>query len=114
MHQADSLQKVDSYKVGVGHMKELMPTMVEAYHHFTAACFAPGALDEKQKQLIALGIGLFANNEVCTLYHVQEALAKGASRQEILEATAVASAVASGHVMSQGVTRVERALDSLT
>ncbi|WP_088833501.1 carboxymuconolactone decarboxylase family protein [Paenibacillus tyrfis] len=114
MHQANSLRKVDSYKVGVGHMKELMPTMVEAYHHFTVACFAPGALNEKQKQLIALGISLLANNEACTLYRVQEALAKGASRQEILESTAKASAVASGHAMSQGVTRAEQALDSLT
>ncbi|WP_409348130.1 carboxymuconolactone decarboxylase family protein [Paenibacillus gyeongsangnamensis] len=95
-------------------MKELMPGMVDAYHHFTAACFADGVLDKKQKQLIALGISLFANNEVCTVYHVGEALSEGATPQEIMEATAVAAAVGSGHAMSQGVTRVQQALGSLT
>ncbi|MDQ1909508.1 carboxymuconolactone decarboxylase family protein [Paenibacillus sp. GD4] len=113
MNQAAMHQKVDSYKIGVGHMKELMPAMVNTYHDFTGACFAGGALEEKQKHLIALGISLFANNEVCTYYHVQEALSKGATAQEITEATAVAAAVGSGHTLSQGVTRVQQALDGL-
>ncbi|WP_243633214.1 carboxymuconolactone decarboxylase family protein [Paenibacillus xerothermodurans] len=94
-------------------MNDNMPKMVDAYHHFTAACFEGGALSEKQKHLIALGISLFANNEVCTYYHVQEAVAKGASEAEIMEAVAVAAAVGSGHSMAQGVTRVQTALDSL-
>ncbi|MBP1155153.1 MULTISPECIES: carboxymuconolactone decarboxylase family protein [unclassified Paenibacillus] len=114
MQQTEIQSKVNSYKIGVGHMQENMPAMVDAYHHFTGACFGPGALEEKQKQLIALGISLFANNEVCTLYHVQEALSLGASKQEIVETTAVAAAVGSGHTLSQGVTRVQQALDSLT
>lgn len=114
MQHANLDQKVDSYKIGVGHMQELMPTVVDAYHQFTAECFGAGALDEKHKQLIALGISLFANNEVCTFYHVQEALAKGASKQEVLEAMAVASAVGSGHTLSQGATRVQQALETLS
>jgi AhpD family alkylhydroperoxidase len=114
MNQTTMDQKVDSYKIGVGHMKELMPAMVEAYHDFTGACFTAGALDEKQKHLIALGISLFANNEVCTYYHVQEALSKGATAKEITEATAVAAAVGSGHTVSQGVTRVQQALSETT
>ncbi|WP_159882243.1 carboxymuconolactone decarboxylase family protein [Paenibacillus puerhi] len=114
MPSADLDRKVDSYKLGVGHMKELMPTMVEAYDQFTNICLKDGALDAKQKQLIALGISLFANNEVCTYYHVQEAYTQGATKQEILEASAVASAVGSGHILSQGATRVQQALESLT
>jgi AhpD family alkylhydroperoxidase len=106
-------QKVDSYKIGVGHMSEIMPKMVESYHNFTASCFEAGALEQKHKQLIALGISLFANNEICTYYHVQEALSKGASAGEIVEAAAVAAAIGGGHSMSQGVTRVEQALDRL-
>ncbi len=103
-------EKVNSYKIGVGEMKAHLPHMVEAYHTFTGECFKAGVLDEKSKQLIALGISLFSNNEVCTLYHVQEARSKGASSQEILEATAVAAAVGGGYAMSQGVTRVQTAL----
>ncbi|WP_274364407.1 carboxymuconolactone decarboxylase family protein [Paenibacillus thermotolerans] len=105
---ADS--KVDAYKLGVGVMTDSMPGIVEAYHRFTGECFADGALSAKEKQLIALGIALAANNEVCTFYHVSEAQAKGASAQEIAEACAVAAAVGAGHAMSQGVTRVQQAL----
>jgi AhpD family alkylhydroperoxidase len=94
-------------------MQELLPDTVEAYHRFTGECFKPGALDGKQKQLIALGISLFANNEVCTLYHVQEAVSAGATNQEVLEAVSVAAAIGGGHVMSQGVTRVQKALVEL-
>jgi AhpD family alkylhydroperoxidase len=113
MESMEQERKVGAYKLGVGHMKELMPAMVDAYHQFTGICMETGALDAKQKQLIALGISLYANNEVCTYFHVQEAAAQGATRQEILEASAVASAVGSGHVLSQGATRVQQALDAL-
>lgn len=104
-------QKMDAYKIGIGQMNEAMPKVVEAYHQFTGECFQSGALGEKEKQLIALGISLFANNEVCTMYHVNEALSKGARPQEVLEAAAVAAAVGGGHVMSQGATRVQQALE---
>jgi len=105
-------EKIDAYKIGLGHMNDALPGVVEAYHNFTGACFAEGRLGAKEKQLIALGISLFANNEVCTMYHVNEALSKGAHPQEVLEAAAVAAAVGGGHAMSQGVTRVQRALEA--
>lgn len=105
-------QKVGAYKIGLGHIQDKLPGVTGTYHDFTAECFRAGAVDEKQKQLIALGISLFANNEVCTLYHVNEALHKGASSQEILETVAVAGAVGAGYVLSQGVTRVQQALDT--
>jgi AhpD family alkylhydroperoxidase len=103
--------KIDSYKIGVGHMQDGLPNIVESYHQFTGECFKEGTLSGKQKQLIALGISLFANNEVCTLYHTQEAMSEGASTQEIMEAVAIAAAVGSGHSMSQGVTRVQQIID---
>ncbi|WP_438448371.1 carboxymuconolactone decarboxylase family protein [Gorillibacterium sp. sgz5001074] len=106
-------EKVSAYKLGVGRMNEALPGITEAYHAFTGECMKSGAIDEKQKQLIALGISLFANNEVCTLYHVNEALHKGATALEILETVGVAGALGGGYVMSQGVTRVQSALDSV-
>lgn len=99
-------QKVQAYKSGMGEMKELLPGVIEAYHQFTGSCFEAGALGEKDKQLIALGISLYANNEVCIGYHLGEAVSKGATREQILEAVAVAGAVGGAGVMSQGVTRV--------
>lgn len=103
-------EKTGAYKEQMGYLSQSLPGIANAYHEFTGQCFQEGALDAKTKQLIALGIGLFANNEVCTLYHVQEAKSKGAIDQEIMETIAVAGAVGSGHAMSQGVMRVQSAL----
>lgn len=102
--------KVDAYKLGVGFLQELEPEAIDGYHRFTGSCFAGGTIDIKNKQLVALGISLFANNEVCTLYHAQEALAHGASAREIAEVAMVAAAVGSGHSMSQSVNRLQDAL----
>ncbi|MVP00131.1 carboxymuconolactone decarboxylase family protein [Paenibacillus lutrae] len=102
--------KVDAYKEGISLLKRQLPDVAEAYHQFTGECFKDGALPAGTKQLIALGMGLFANNEICTFYHVQEALSKGATAEEIMETVAVAAAIGGGHVMSQGATRVEQAL----
>lgn len=114
MQEQMTTDKVGSYKIGVGQMKEHLPGMVEAYHHFTAECFKEGKLSASQKQLIALGISLINNNEICTMYHVSEALHHGASKEQVLEATAVAAALGGGHAMSQGVTRVQQVLEQST
>ncbi|WP_213525849.1 carboxymuconolactone decarboxylase family protein [Paenibacillus sp. J31TS4] len=102
--------KTTAYKEGMGHLADRAPELAEAYHAFTGACFAEGKLGAKEKQLIALGISLFSNNEVCTFMHVQEALSQGASPDEVMETVAVAAALGGGHAMSQGVTRVQQAL----
>lgn len=104
--------KVMAYKDELGHLNAQMPQVAETYHAFTGECFKEGELDARTKQLIALGIGLFANNEVCTYYHVREALQKGATHAQVMETVAVAAAVGGGHALSQGVTRVQHALEA--
>ncbi|WP_166242883.1 carboxymuconolactone decarboxylase family protein [Paenibacillus turpanensis] len=89
----------------------MAPNQIEGYHRFTGECFREGALSAREKQLIALGIALFANNEVCTFYHVDEALSEGATPEQVAEAAAVAAAASSGHIMSQSVTRVQQVLE---
>lgn len=105
-------EKVGSYKLGIGHMRELLPEVAEAYNQFSGECFKEGTLTAKEKQLIALGISLFANNEVCTYYHVNEAIHKGVTAQQIMETVAVAGAIGGGYSLSQGVTRVIKAIES--
>ncbi|MNJ70299.1 carboxymuconolactone decarboxylase family protein [Paenibacillus bouchesdurhonensis] len=104
--------KIAAYKQEIHHFGETMPGVTEAYHAFTGESFTDGALDAKTKQLIAIGIALSTNQEVCTFYHVNEARAKGASDAEILETVAVASAALAGNALSQGVTRVQQALSA--
>ncbi|GAB6988664.1 carboxymuconolactone decarboxylase family protein [Paenibacillus pini] len=102
--------KIQAYKNEITQLGETLPDVAASYHQFTGQCFEEGALDSKTKQLVALGISLFTNNEVCTFYHTQEARSKGATDSEIMETVAVAGAVGAGHALSQGVTRVQKSL----
>jgi AhpD family alkylhydroperoxidase len=103
-------EKVRQYKMDAAGLAEILPGTADMYQQFTGESFKAGELDARTKQLIALGVALFANNEICTFYHVQEAKSLGASDRQIMETAAVASAASSGHVISQGVTRVQGAL----
>ncbi len=97
---------IQEYKEGIGQFQKRMPDVVRGYLDFTGACFAEGAMSEKQKQLMALAISIQIQDEYCMMYHTATALDKGASEQEVLETIAVAAAFGGGAAFSQGVTLV--------
>lgn len=47
--------------------------------------FSDGSLEKKFKELIAIGISIFANCESCLEWHIREALKSGATEDQILE-----------------------------
>lgn len=100
------------YKEGLSEFSQHLPEVVQYYHKFTDACFAEGALSKKTKHLIALGLGVSSTDEYCIIYHTKGAIDNGASKQEILEAAAVATAFNGGMAMSQTVTLVQETLNS--
>lgn len=54
------------------------------------------ALSAKVKELMALSIGITLHCDGCIAYHVHDAIAAGATRQELLEATGVAVMMGGG------------------
>jgi AhpD family alkylhydroperoxidase len=102
-----------NYKTGIGQFTQKLPEVARAFNAFTEACFEEGALSQKDKQLIALGISLVAQDEYCTIYHTKGCLDQGASEQEILEACGVAAAFGGGAAMSQTVTLVQECIQEL-
>ena len=101
------------YKKGVGVFKEKIPDFVTKYTAFTEECFKEGALNQKQKHLIALGISIHAQDEYCIIYHTKGCLDHGCSEQEIIETIAVTAALGGGASVSQGVTLVVDCLNEL-
>jgi AhpD family alkylhydroperoxidase len=55
-----------------------------------------GALDSKTKELMALAISIVVHCEGCIAYHVHDAVAAGATRQELLETIGVALLMGGG------------------
>jgi AhpD family alkylhydroperoxidase len=51
--------------------------------------FANGALDNQNKELIAVGISIVINCESCMQWHIEQALKTGANEEQVLEAIGV-------------------------
>ncbi|KFE36327.1 carboxymuconolactone decarboxylase family protein [Thioclava atlantica] len=71
------------------------------------AALAPGALDKKQKELIALAIGIAKQCSYCIGFHVEACIAAGASRQEIEETVNVSVLMGGGPAMMYGMKTLE-------
>ncbi|HWJ78906.1 MAG TPA: carboxymuconolactone decarboxylase family protein [Niallia sp.] len=115
MHTSGSINNaLNHYKEGIGSFTQKMPEIVQQFNAYTEACFQEGNLTQKQKQLIALGISLYSQDEYCIIYHMKGCLDQGATEQEIMETVGVASAIGGGAVMSQAVTLVNECLTELS
>jgi AhpD family alkylhydroperoxidase len=101
------------YKAGLGTFTQKMPHLAEKFNAFTEECFKEGVLSKKEKQLIALGISLYSQDEYCIIYHTKGCLDQGCSEEEILEAVGVTAAFGGGASMSQAVTLVQESMEEL-
>lgn len=71
---------------------DLAPKQIEAWRTFSRTVFQEGALDEKTKQLIAVAVAHVTQCPYCIKAHTPQAMRKGASKEEIMEAIWVAAA----------------------
>jgi len=69
--------------------------------------YPDGALDNKTKELIALAIGVTVRCDGCVAHHAMACLDKGATREEIVEAIAVAIHMGGGPSMVYGAEALE-------
>lgn len=75
---------------------ELAPEQLAAFKAFSKAVFAPGALDAKTKQLIAVAVAHVTQCPYCIKGHTDGATKAGASEAEIMEAIWVAAEMRAG------------------
>jgi len=81
---------------------ELAFDNLKAWRKFSRTVFSEGALPEKTKQLIAVAVGHVTQCPYCIRAHTRQALEKGASREEIMEAIWVASEMRAGAAYAHG------------
>jgi len=70
-------------------LRRAIPEVYQGFGELHHAAFAPGVLDAKTKELIALAIGVVEGCDGCIASHAQAAVRAGASRQEAAEAIGV-------------------------
>lgn len=74
----------------------LAPDIAEAFRNFSKTVFKEGALPEKTKQLIAVAVAHVTQCPYCIRGHTAQAMRKGATNQEIMEAIWVAAEMRAG------------------
>lgn len=72
------------------------PKIMDGIKTFDEAGAAHGALDAKTRELIALAVASTTRCDTCIVLHAKGALDAGATREELLEALAVAIGLNAG------------------
>jgi AhpD family alkylhydroperoxidase len=72
------------------------PDVMKAFSAIAQSASTAKALDEKTKELIALGIAVAVRCDDCIGFHVKAALGHGASRDEIVETLGMAIYMGAG------------------
>lgn len=77
-------------------LRGAIPDVYKGYAALSSAAMAPGVLDSKMKELIALGIAVAVRCDGCIAAHARAAAKAGASREEVAEALGVAIMLSGG------------------
>ncbi len=74
----------------VSQLRTSQPEVMQSFNAMGKAALAPGAIDAKTKELIALGIGVAARCDGCIGFHTQALARLGATLSEVHETLAIA------------------------
>jgi len=112
----DAKKFYETWPATMNATKAMNPDIAKAFGGFFQSLMkdgsAEGGLDVKQKELIALGIGVTARCDACIYSHIEKCLKAGATRKEIMDAAGVAVMMGGGPVYTY-TTVVAAALEHL-
>lgn len=100
----------ETWGAKMGAVKARSPELGRAFAPFFQALMKEGALGVKQKELIALGIGIALRCDACIMTHVEKCLKAGATPQEVMETAGVAVMMGGGPAYTT-TARVAEALE---
>ena len=80
----------------IGTLTKEIPATAKGFGQMGQAAKADGALSEKTKEFIALGIAVATRCDSCIGFHVRSLVRLGATREELCEALAMATYMGGG------------------
>lgn len=96
-----------------GRLKDLAPDVLRGFGGLFQGTMKEGALSVREKELIALGIGIAVRCKPCIFLHVEKCIKAGATPAQILEAAGVAVMMQGGPTFTH-MPEVMRALEHFT
>ncbi|MEP2889785.1 carboxymuconolactone decarboxylase family protein [Tateyamaria sp.] len=91
----------------IGTLSKQAPGMFDGFNTMSQAAKRNGALDEKTKELIALGIAVSTRCDSCIGFHVQSLVRLGTTRQELCEALEMIGYMGGGPAIAYGAKALE-------
>ena len=95
-------EKADKVFGFVATLSKENPGIAQGFATLHKTAGQDGALSGKEKELIALGIGIAIRCEGCIACHVQDALKAGATKEEIIETIGVTVLMGGGPSVTYG------------
>lgn len=83
-------------ETNIGKLNREIPQTVKGFGMMGQAAKTDGALSEKTKEFIALGIAIATRCDSCVGFHVRSLVRLGATREETCEALAMATYMGGG------------------
>jgi AhpD family alkylhydroperoxidase len=102
MAETDWAAFTDQTNRRMAELRKAMPEPAKGFGQLAQSAIAPGVLDSRTKELIALAIGITARCDGCLAFHVKAAMKHGATREEVVETIAVALYMGGGPSMIYG------------
>ena len=87
---------MDGVVADIAVLNKEIPESVAGFNKMGAAAKKSGALDEKTKEIMALGIAIATRCDSCIGFHVKSLVRLGLSRAELCEALAMATYMGGG------------------
>jgi AhpD family alkylhydroperoxidase len=107
----DVEKKLKSFQRHFGALNRDIPETRNAYTDMLKTVHKDGALSAKFKEIICIVAAILAPCESCMVYHTKQAISAGATREEIMEACAVAIVMGGGPAASH-IATVQDCLDA--
>lgn len=104
-------QTLKELQAGIETLRQYIPETVKGYFDYVDTVSTSGVLDAKTKELIGIGIIAYHRCTDCIALHVHKAMRLGATRQEIIEAAAVATIYGGGPSMGTLASHILPAID---
>ena len=96
MRDIDWTEFMDETVENIGVLAKEMPETAKAFTTMGTFAKKSGALDEKTKELMALGIAIATRCDSCIGFHVKSLIRLGITREELVEALAMATYMGGG------------------
>ena len=108
---ANPKERLERFEKGVEILQREIPDTIKDFLRFIETAQRGNALTSREKELIAIGISLYHRCEECIVLHVHKAFEAGCTREEILEAAALAMVFGGGPSLGVSATLLIEALD---